>query len=549
MNKIKYTTALLLGGLLSFSSCTDNFSAFNDTKGAYTDDLQKYDNQTNLVPFSTIQKGIIYQTGVNGTDWQYQVIQNLEADMFCGYFHDMNGSFNANNSTYNLNNGWTSAMWTYTYGDIMPSIADSEELNTEKDWPLYHAITKILKVAVLHRVSDYYGPILYDGFGTAAQTPQSQEEVYTRFFEDLGKAINILKDYKGGISFESADFMMPEGKRTPAQWVKFANSLRLRLAMRVSNVAPEVAREQAREALKPENGGVLTTANETVGQYGIRNPLGGVAGWDEVFMNASLESFLKGYNDPRISSYFNTAKDGREGEGENVKITQIVEGVKQIISIEDQFKGVRQGTGVADNRYLTHSKTTINVNSKIIVMSAAEVWFLRAEAALRGYTTDLGENAENCYKQGVTTSFAQWDANGVSDYLESENTPAPYVDAFDKKFDGQPTTAITPKWDESAEPEVKLERIITQKWLALYPEGCEAWAEQRRTGYPKLFKVVVNNSGGENAISTDDMIRRVFFNQDYKTGNKALYDALVSKLGGADNGATRLWWDAGKNNF
>ena len=64
--------------------------------------------------------------------------------------------------------------------------------------------------------------------------------------------------------------------------------------------------------------------------------------------------------------------------------------------------------------------------------------------------------------------------------------------------------------------------------------GCEAWAEQRRTGYPKLFKVVVNNSS--NAISTDDMIRRVFFNQDYITNNKPLYDALVSKLGGLDTG-------------
>ena len=75
----------------------------------------------------------------------------------------------------------------------------------------------------------------------------------------------------------------------------------------------------------------------------------------------------------------------------------------------------------------------------------------------------------------------------------------------------------------------------------------EAWAEQRRTGYPRLIKVAVNNSG--NTISTDDMIRRVFFNQDYKTDNKALYDALVSKLGGADNGGTRLWWDTGRNNF
>ena len=541
MNKIKYTTALLLGGLLSFSSCTDNFTDFNSTDGAYTDELQKYDNQTNLVPFSTIQKGIIYQTGVNGTDWQYQIIQNLAADMFCGYFHDMNGAFNANNSTYNLNNGWTSAMWVYTYGYVMPSIADAEKLNTEKEWPLYHAITKILKVATLHRVSDYYGPILYDGFGTADQKPQSQEEVYKRFFEDLATAVNILKDYKGGVSFESADFMMPEGKRTPAQWLKFANSLRLRLAMRVSNVAPALAEEQAKAALDSKNGGVLQTANETVGQDGIRNPLGGVAGWSEVYMNASLESYLKGYNDPRIKSYFNLAQDGRDKEGNIIKE---VAGVKQLNSIEGEYKGVRQGTGVADNRYSTHSQTAITTGSKIIVMSAAEVWFLRAEAALRNYTS---ENVENCYKQGITVSFAQWDASGVSEYLESEETPAAYVDAFDKKFDADAPTSITPKWDESAPLELKLERIITQKWLAIYPEGCEAWAEQRRTGYPRLIKVAVNNSG--NTISTDDMIRRVFFNQDYKTDNKALYDALVSKLGGADNGGTRLWWDAGGNNF
>ena len=197
--------------------------------------------------------------------------------------------------------------------------------------------------------------------------------------------MNILKDYKGGVSFESADFMMPEGKRTPAQWLKFANSLRLRLAMRVSNVAPELAEKQAKAALDAANGGVLETANETVGEYGIRNPLGGVAGWSEVYMNASLESFLKGYNDPRLKSYFNPAQDGRDKDG---NINREVAGVKQLSSIEDEYKGVRQGTGVADNRYSTHSQTTVTTASKIIVMSAAEVWFLRAEAALR-YNTCL----------------------------------------------------------------------------------------------------------------------------------------------------------------
>ena len=238
---------------------------------------------------------------------------------------------------------------------------------------------------------------------------------------------------------------------------------------------------------------------------------------------------------------FNPAQDGRDKDG---NINREVAGVKQLSSIEDEYKGVRQGTGVADNRYSTHSQTTVTTASKIIVMSAAEVWFLRAEAALR-YNT--GDDVENCYKQGVTVSFAQWDANGVSDYLESDDRPAAYIDVFDAKFNADAPSTITPKWDNTADKEEKLERIITQKWLALYPEGCEAWAEQRRTGYPRLIKVAVNNSG--NTISTDDMIRRVFFNQDYKTDNKALYDALVSKLGGADNGGTRLWWDTGRNNF
>ena len=87
---------------------------------------------------------------------------------------------------------------------------------------------------------------------------------------------------------------------------------------------------------------------------------------------------------------------------------------------------------------------------------------------------------------------------------------------------------VTPKWDEGASPEEQLERILTQKWIACYPEGYEAWTEQRRTGYPQLFKVFVNNSGG--AIDTNIRIRR-----------------LKKALGGEDNGGTRLWWDTGRN--
>ena len=105
---------------------------------------------------------------------------------------------------------------------------------------------------------------------------------------------------------------------------------------------------------------------------------------------------------------------------------------------------------------------------------------------------------------------------------------------------------VSPKWDETASKEVKLEKIITQKWLACWPESYEAWTEQRRTGYPKLFKVQTNTS---KTIDTDAMIRRLPFSTDAAENDPAQYSELCNKLGKDDNGGTRLWWDAGKNNF
>ena len=99
-------------------------------------------------------------------------------------------------------------------------------------------------------------------------------------------------------------------------------------------------------------------------------------------------------------------------------------------------------------------------------MTSAEVWFLRAEAALRGYST---ENVKDCYERGVRLSFEQWGASGVDAYLASDAKPTDYKDVFFEKNDMKAMTAITPKWNEGASNEEKLERIITQKWLAIFP--------------------------------------------------------------------------------
>jgi hypothetical protein len=92
-----------------------------------------------------------------------------------------------------------------------------------------------------------------------------------------------------------------------------------------------------------------------------------------------------------------------------------------------------------------------------------------------------------------------------------------------------------------------LQKIITQKWIAGFPEGQEAWSEYRRTGYPKLLPVIKNTSGGK--ISSDLGVRRINFVQSEKDGNPGGVATGIKKLGGPDTGGTRLWWDSNTSNF
>lgn len=546
MKKNLYIANLLVAGLMTFTGCTDGFESDNANKAGYTPELQEYDLQKYVLNLGVMQQGIYfnYDWG-RGTDWTFQTIQNLGHDMFAGYFHDMNNSFNDKNSVYALNDGWTGSAWTYTYGYIMTAAQKSEKINQEQKGLL--GVTKILKVELMHRIADTYGPIVYTKFGQEeGDNVDSQEAAYRQFFKDLDEGVKLINEYKKANAalepFAAADILMPAGKRTLSQWVKFANSLRLRLAIRVSMSAPDLARAEVAKAMDATAGGVLESADETVAvstESGYKNPLGTVnEGWGEVFMGATMESVLVGYNDPRLIKYYSKAEGGdiKDEKGNLI--------IAERNKIAGTYKGVPQGTGVTvkdENRYRLHSKSTITKQTDVILMTAAEVWFLRAEAALRGFTS---ENVKDCYEKGITVSCQQWGVN-VGDYLTSDATPSDYVDAFEAKYDVKALIKVTPKWDGGASPEEQLERILTQKWIACYPEGYEAWTEQRRTGYPQLFKVFVNNSGG--AIDTNIRIRRLPYPSDIQKNNPTQYSALKKALGGEDNGGTRLWWDTGRN--
>lgn len=530
------TITYLLSYLLFFSACTREFKNMNTDKNGITEKDMRIDYNNLGIPLKIIQQGIYFNYDFGkGKNWPYQIMQNLSADMFCGYMHDykpLNGG--SNNSDYNLQDGWNSSMWENTYSYILPQIKKSED-STRNAYPQFYAITKILKVMVMHRVTDYYGPVIYSNFGNinTDYMPESQQEVYNAFFKDLDTAVNLLTHYQeeNPETYEFSQFdLLLDGNYTT--WIRFANSLRLRLAIRLASIAPEKGCEEAQKAVNNPFG-VFESSKEIVAvntNTGYTNPLGEInRNWGEVFMNANMESILVGYNDPRLQVFFEPCK------------ADIILG-KDTVRLKNKYKGIRQGTMFAHTLYSGHSTVTINQSTPAILMTAAEMWFLRAEAALREWTQ---ESCEDCYRRGISTSFDQWGTDpGL--YMLLPNQAKDYTDTFNPELNIKARCQVSPKWNETDDKETKLEKIITQKWIALFPESCEAWAEQRRTGYPRLFPVKYNNSPA-HCIDTDIMIRRLNFPGKLQDTDPQLFNSLLNLLKGPDNAGTRLWWDTGKN--
>src|SRR5699024_7985219 len=202
--------------------------------------------------------------------------------------------------------------------------------------------------------------------------------------------------------------------------------------------------------------------------------------------------------------------------------------------VQGKYIGIRTGMITGDNTkddYINYAslntETTFNHDAPQLIMTSAEAFFLKAEAALRGWSG--AGNAEENYVNGIKASFAQWgitDPGTINSYLHNSTaTPDDYVDPKKTANNAAALTNISIAWESSASKEKKLERIITQKWIAIFPDGQEAWADYRRTGYPKLFPVVHNNSNGE--ISTSEQIRRIPYpSAEYNTNGEAVNEAV-----------------------
>ena len=233
---------------------------------------------------------------------------------------------------------------------------------------------------------------------------------------------------------------------------------------------------------------------------------------------------------------------------EDVILTDKLPDEVQLKSVETIYSDGTKSTDVSVNENgemevnlslgeLTTANVKVEVSSPIMWMNAAEVMFLRAEAALRGWDTEKTPKAY--YEAGIRLSFEQLGAKNVEDYLVSTNTPESYKDPLGTySFSGTPST-ISVQWKDGNFEE-SLERIITQKWIANFPLGLEAWAEFRRTGYPKLMGTASNKSGGD--IEEGKFPRRLTYPQDeYKTNSENIRKAVTSL--GRDYMHSRICWD------
>ncbi len=507
--------------LLNTTSCIDYEDNVNPNE--VTEDMMKVDNLKTGAFFAQMLRRVVLINDGGILDSDYQIAQNLSHDLYSGYMAATLGSTN-HNGQYNFQEQWVNATFDYAYTGIMSPWQNIHKIATEQGLSEVDALTTIVKVEGMHRIADSFGPIPYVQYGSSSLYDKL-DLVYNQFFNELDHAIEVLDNYVNGNSNARlmSDYDYLYGGDVE-KWVKFANTLRLRLAIRIAYANPELAKTEAEKSAQNQFGFIESKADRAELSHNTltyHHPLHEIAynfNAGDCRPGASIVAYMNGLNDARISSYFTVAGDG-------------------------EYHGVRIGITTSNMSNYQGSKiSNLNMNrasTPVVWMTAAESFFLRAEGALRGW--NMGGTAKSFYEQGVRISFEENNAAGVDTYLaDATSTPGSFEDnvgSDNYTF----SSKVTPAWDDAADFEGKLERIITQKWIAIYPDGPEGWSEYRRTGYPELIPVVRNSSNG--TVDTELQVRRLPYTRDEKINNPSGVASGISALGGPDTGGTKIWWD------
>lgn len=492
------------------------------------------------------------------------------------------GCWNTTNygGTHLANDNEMSRPWNTLYPGSIRNLTDAiEKTKDDPEQANLNAALRIFRVYVGSLLTDVYGDVPYSEAGMGNITGKTkpkydkQEDIYRSFFAELKKAAAQINSKGGKIASD------PIFDGNVESWKIFANSLRLRYAMRISDVLPELAEEQFNDA----NDGAMSSAsdNACVKHMAVAYSFLGEDTYAD-FRGNALSKFFYGNdpasnptyvcqtfwdhlyktNDPRINllcrfyidDYMSvTAPEGRIDVTDAVMATQAAYPEKTVIqpvapgdyswdTWPDYENNVPSGSAITDQiaeiqkmhpdynpstkPYWLRPKVAnyfLQSDNPGVLMTYAEVCFLRAEAAILGWTSD---EAKSMYETGISEAMNFLSQNYGCPAVSSEALSA-YMAQADIKF--------------AADTETQKKQINSQAWILHFHNPAESWANLRRSNYPELpaptpvTNIIVD--GNTNPIL------RLCYPLKEESFNGEEYNAAKSRVAGEYSWHAPLWWD------
>ncbi|WP_413669041.1 SusD/RagB family nutrient-binding outer membrane lipoprotein [Mucilaginibacter sp. Mucisp86] len=475
--KIKYISILSAAVLLSVTSCKKDLLKINQNPNGS----------------QTAQPDYLLTAATKATsDTYWGVANNMDASLlFVQYWSKIQYT---DPDRYIYASSAFEELWSTGYSKSIVNLNQIIKLADAQGNANYKGVALVLRSWTFSLLTEAYGNIPYKQATNIDQylTPayDSQKDVYFALLDDLKAAQTALdpsgKAIAGDVIYSN----------NIASWKKFANSLRLRIALRIADREPARAKQVLAD-IQAEGGSYISSNAETAQLVYLdspnQNPVSNLFDTrDDYRISKTIVDKLFALNDPRLSIYAAKTQD----------------------ATPQTYVGLPNGLLVGDASNYGFTKTSKPgtyfraPHAPAVILSYAESLFDRAEAAARGFTT---EDAASLYGQAVTAALAQYSiaSADIATYIAQ---PAVKYDASNYK-----------------------KSIGEQKWLALFGQGLEGWTEWRRLDYPQLQPAVAGTLNGKIPV-------RFIYPGTEQSLNKTNYQSAVAAQG-ADALTTKLWFD------
>lgn len=505
MKFLKITSIVLL--VIGITSCTKDFRETN-TDG---------NNPTGVTP-DLLLSGVI-RNMMNQQVSDAWGIGNLVAQ-----YHAKIQFVNEDRYLWNEQNG----IWNAVYGNYrnLQNIFISVQADAKSP---YLGVGLILKSWMFSLATDAYGDVPYTDAGKAktdgvyTTVYDKQENIYTSLLSDLKKANEQLATANTGLS---GDIMFGGGTTGILKWRRLANSLRLRLLMRIS--AKRNVNADIQAILNDPTNNPIFTSNADNAElkylaaapnqwplYGSR-----VGSFDEIRVSKTLSDRLTALGDTRLNVF------GRPSQSSvtsgNPRVLGVPNGLDDVAALN--FNGGPQGVSRVGYTFAClvcndpGQAVADPAAPRGILMTFAELQFILAEAREKGIIST--GNADTYYSNGIIANFDYWRTLVPASYNLNIAMPAGYLTQTAVAFTGTQTE--------------KLEKIALQKWVALYFNGLEAWFDWRRTGMPSIVPGPSNLNGNRVPV-------RYIYPLSEQSLNSVNRLKAVAAQGGTDDLNTKMW--------